>query len=59
MVFVGTFTEKDIASGKDKIEIQRKMKETGLMYTQTKLAKKGGKIIGLKIWVCSSEEFTV
>jgi len=56
MVLVGIFTEKDLTEGKDKIAIEQKMKETGLNYIQSKFIKKNGKIVGMKVWVCSVNE---
>lgn len=57
-VLVGTFSEKDLESGLDKIKVAEKKKETGLKYTETKHVIKKGIITGLRIWVCDLDYFT-
>lgn len=58
-VYVGEFNSNDLINGKDKIEVEKKTKETGLKYTNTKLVYKNKKIIGIKIWVCDLETFKI
>ena len=58
-VFVGQFNEKDIYEGKDRIAVEDAKARTGLQYTNTKFVKKGGNIVGLKIWVCDADTFTI
>lgn len=59
MVLVGTFNENDLLMGKDKIAIKKAKEEHGLNYIESKLLKKGGKPVGIKIWVCDYESFTL
>lgn len=59
MILVGTFDENDLSQGKDKEAIKEAKEKYGLKYTETKLIKKRGKIVGLKVWVCDSDEFTL
>ncbi len=58
-VYVGQFNEKDIYDGKDTQAVEDAKAKTGLQYTNTKFVKKGGKIVGLKIWVCDVASFGV
>ena len=55
---VGTFTEEDLKKGIDKIMVNKKMEETGLKYTNTKIIKEHG-IRKLAIWVCNVEDFKI
>lgn len=54
--FVGTFNEEDIMNKSDKVAIQKAMEETGMKYVNTEYLKKGKKIIGINLYVCSLEE---
>jgi len=42
-VFVGKFNEKQLRNKEDKIAIEKKMKETGLKYVDSKIIMKNGK----------------
>ena len=57
--YVGTFNEADIDAGNDKIAVQEAMLKTGLKYTDTKLVRKDGQIVGLKIYLCDAKSFRV
>lgn len=59
MILVGTFNEDEIANGADKKAVAEAKEKHGLQYTETKLVKKAGKIVGLKIWVCDADSFTL
>lgn len=56
-ILVGTYNEKDLAAGKDKTDVKRVSEKTGYNYTNTELVQKDGKIAGMKIYVCSKEDF--
>ena len=58
-IYVGEFNERDLDSGADKAAVAKKMAETGLSYTNTEVVYKNGRSIGMKIWVCSADEFEV
>jgi len=58
-VYVGCFNEADLNEGRDKSLVARKMAETGLNYTNTKIVYKNGVPAGLKIWVCDKDTFTI
>lgn len=58
-IYVGEFTESDLDAGKDKALVAEAKERTGLKYTNTKLVKKRGKIVALKIWVCDFESVNV
>lgn len=53
-VFVGKFSENDLRNGIDKKAVEKKKKETGLKYTNTKIIKNG-----LAIWVCNADDFRI
>ena len=55
-IFVGTFDEKDLQLGIDKVKVAAAKQETGLKYTNTEYVKKRGQIVGIKIWVCSIDD---
>ena len=57
MIYVGQFNENQLRNGEDKMLVSRKMNETGLKYTKTSFVKKGRKIIGLKVWLLTNEEY--
>ena len=59
MIYVGRFNEEDLKKGKDKIEVKKAMEKHNLKYTNTKLVQKSNKIIGIDIWVCDENEFTI
>lgn len=56
-IYVGTFSESDVASGKDRLAVRKAMDDTGLEYTNTEFKRSSGKIVGLKIYVCRAEDF--
>lgn len=56
-ILVGTYNEDDLANGKDKVDVQRMKEETGYNYTNTEFIKSKGKPIGIKVYVCSVEDF--
>ena len=56
-VFVGTFKEDNLTKGKDKLEINEAKEKHGLKYVNTEYVKKGGQIVGMKIWVCDLDTF--
>ena len=58
-ILVGEYNEKEVLSGKDKQDTKIKMKETGFSYTNTELVKKNGKIVSVKVYVCSVEDFKI
>ena len=58
-VLVGTFNEEDLRQGRDKVEVAKAKEEHNLKYTEMKYVKKGGNIVGLKIWVCDFDTFTI
>ena len=57
MIYIGQFNEQQCRNNEDKAIVQQKREETGLRYTKTKLVKKGGKIVGLKVWLLTDEEY--
>lgn len=57
MIYIGQFNEKQVRTGEDKAIVQQKKEETGLKYTKSKLVKKGGKLVGLKVWLLTNEEY--
>ena len=58
MIYVGRFDEDDMRNGTDKVEMQIAMDKHSLNYTNTKLVRESGKIVGLDIWVCTADEIT-
>lgn len=59
MVYVGQFNETELKNGLDKQQIEKMKSESNgvLRYTKTRFVKKGGKIVGLKVWLMTSEEY--
>ena len=57
MIFVGTFNEKQCRNKEDKAIVEKKKAETGLKYTRSRIVKKSGKIVGLKVWLLTNEEY--
>lgn len=53
-ILVGRFTEADLNSGKDKIEVEKAKQRTGLKYTNTEIDFKKKTIT---IYVCKVEDF--
>lgn len=58
-ILVGTYSESDIASGRDKRDVAEMQARTGLKYTNTMVIKNSGVPVGLRIWVCTMEDFDV
>lgn len=58
-VFVGEFTESEVANGLDKVCVADAQERTGLVYTNTQLVKKNGEIVAIKIWVCDLEDMKI
>ena len=57
MIYVGTFNEAQCRNREDKAILEKKKAETGLKYIRSRLVKKGGKIVGLKVWLLTDEEY--
>lgn len=57
MIYIGQFNEKQLLRGEDEALVAQKTKETGFKYTKTALVEKGGKIVGLKVWLLTDEEY--
>lgn len=55
-ILVGTFTESDIDARVDRKAVNKAMAETGLEYTNAELVYSDGKIVGLRIYVCTLED---
>lgn len=51
-VLVGQFNEEDLNKGIDKIKIAEAKEKTGLKFITNKFIKRGGKIVGMQVWVC-------
>ncbi len=58
-ILVGTYNDKDLSLGVDKVATRRMQALTGYNYTNTKLIKRNGHIIGLSVYVCSKEDFKI
>jgi len=58
-VLVGDFTEDDLNNKRDKIAVEKAKKETGLNYVNTKIIKRNGKNVALRIWVCDLDTFKI
>ena len=58
-ILIGAFSEDDLNKGNDRIAIERAKEQTGYSYTNTEYVKKSGKIAGMKIYVCSMEDFKI
>ena len=57
MIYIGQFNEQQVRNSEDKAIVEQKKTETGLKYTRTRLVKKGGKIVGLKVWLLTRDEY--
>ena len=58
-VYVGQFSEAEVANGFDKVCVAAKQEETGLKYTNTQLVKRNGEIVAIRIWVCDVDDMKV
>ena len=56
---VGVFSLEDIEEGKDKREVMEMEARTGLGYTNTKVIKKNGVPVALKVWVCTLDDMKI
>lgn len=54
--YVGTFDEKQIKNGEDEVAVEKAKQSTGCKYVNTEYVKKGKKIVGLKLYVCTADE---
>ena len=58
MELVGTFNGKELKEGIDKKKIEEmKIKNPALKYAVTKYVKKKKEIVGLKVYLMTSEEY--
>ena len=55
-ILVGTFTEQELRQGRDKVEVEKMMKKTGYPGVNSVVVKKGGKPVGLRLYVCRWED---
>lgn len=55
-VFVGEFSEQDLFNGVDKAMVREMKEKTGLKYINKEFVKRAGRIVSMKIWVCSLDE---
>lgn len=53
-IFVGSFNENDIRSGKDRQAVENMKRQTNLQYTNSEIVQCKGETL-LRIWVCSLE----
>ena len=58
-IFVGTFNDRDIALGVDKVAVRKMQAVTGYNYTNSFLVKRNGNVIGIRLYVCSKEDFAI
>ena len=58
-VFVGTFSEDDLLKGRDKVAVQKAKEKHGLNYTNTQYVTIDGQVVGMKIWICDVDTFTL
>ena len=58
-VYVGQFSEAEVANGLDKVCVAAKQEETGLKYTNTQLVRRKGELVAIKIWVCNVEDMKI
>ena len=57
-LYVGEYNEADLKVGKDKADIEKLKKETGLNYVKTTPVKnKAGVYVSLKIWLYDYEGY--
>jgi len=55
-VLVGKFNEQQLRNKEDKKAVEKAQKETGLKYIDSKIVKKGGKMM-LEVYLISDEEY--
>lgn len=56
-ILVGAYTENDLSKGKDKEDVKKMSEKTGYKYTNTELVKRGNRVVAMKVYVCSAEDF--
>lgn len=59
MLYVGQFNESQLNSKEDKKAIERVQQDNNsLKYVDTKLVTKKGKVVAIKIWLLTIEEYS-
>ena len=59
MLYVGQFNESQLIAKEDKKAIEKVQQDNdSLKYVDTKLVKKKGKIVAIKIWLLTVEEYS-
>lgn len=58
-ILVGAFNEDDLKQSKDKAQVKKMKEETGYQYTNTEFVKKNGKIVAMKVYVCTLDDMRV
>ena len=58
MKLLGVFNEQQVRNGKDKVAVEdTKTKDPTHKYVKTEFVKKKGKIVAMKIYLLTSEEY--
>ena len=58
MKLLGVFNEQQVRNGKDKVAVEdAKTKDPTHKYVKTEFVKKKGKIVAMKIYLLTSEEY--
>lgn len=58
MKLVGTFNEQQVRNGEDKQAVENYKKQNpAYKYVKTEFVKKKGKIVAMKVYVMTSEEY--
>lgn len=55
-ILVGTFDEEQLKKKIDKMEIAKAKEQYGLKYINNELVYKGGKIVGIRVYLCNLED---
>lgn len=58
-ILVGTFNEEDLKNGVDKIKVEQAKKLYNLKYTNSEMVYEGKKIVGIRMYVCDVDTFTL
>jgi len=59
MVYVGQFTESQLIAKEDKKAIKKIQQDNdSLKYVDTKLVTKKGKVVAMKIWLLTIDEYS-
>ena len=53
---VGCFNEAECRKGDDKKAVEKAKADTGCKYVNTEYVRKGKKIVGLRVFVCTYDE---